>query len=391
MIWAAPDKHLPELDGVRGIACLLVVIMHCFTTIMAYDWQLLMSSYVPGVGTILIGGVDFFFVLSGFLIGGILLESRKASNFFRVFWVRRAARILPVYILLLYTYVAALAIRPMIDAPWMDEWLLKQPLVPLWSYATFTQNYIMAATATPGAFWMGITWSLAVEEQFYLVFPVLVYTLRRRTLVLLALASLIVAALLRTYLWNLSGQFYMGYFPTPARVDALMFGFLVTCIVRDPNTLSYFSRYRMFFDALALVGLAAILADLSGSVLSTTNFSVLSAIFAYAILRIFIAKDGWYRAILRNPFLIYVGFISYALYMYHQAVNGLLHGLVFQHPPAITNWKEFGVACLVVLVSASLATLSTRFYEMPLRSWARRMRYVFESDGRSPAPAQEPA
>src|SRR5215217_671958 len=90
-------------DGVRGIACLLVLVMHCFTTIMARDWQMLMWSYFPGLGTILTGGVDLFFVLSGFLIGGILLDSRKAPNFFRVFWVRRAARILPVYILLLCT------------------------------------------------------------------------------------------------------------------------------------------------------------------------------------------------------------------------------------------------------------------------------------------------
>jgi peptidoglycan/LPS O-acetylase OafA/YrhL len=391
MRWAAPDKHLPELDGVRGIACLLVVVMHCFTTIMARDWQMLMTSYFPGLGTILTGGVDLFFVLSGFLIGGILLDSRKASNFFRVFWVRRAARILPVYILLLYTYFAASAVRPMLDVPWMDEWLLKQPSIPLWSYATFTQNYVMAAMANPGAFWMGITWSLAVEEQFYLAFPLLVYILRKRTLVLLALASLVVAALLRTYLWNVSGKFYVGYFPTPARVDALMFGFLVTCVVRDPSALSFFSRYRMFFDALALVGLAVILAGAMGLDMSTLNFSVLSAVFAYAILRNFIVKDGWYRAILRTPFLVQIGFISYALYMYHQAVNGLLHGLVFQHPPAITNWKEFGVACLVVLVSASLATLSTRFYEMPLRNWARRMRYVFDVDARLPVPTRNPA
>jgi peptidoglycan/LPS O-acetylase OafA/YrhL len=386
MKWAAPKKHLPELDGVRGIACLLVLILHCFTNNLAPGWQSLLSSYLPGLGTLLPGGVDFFFVLSGFLIGGILLDSRKASNFFQIFWIRRAARILPVYILLLCTYVAALIVRPMVNAPWMDEWLLKQPLIPLWSFATFTQNYVMAARADLGAFWMGITWSLAVEEQFYLVFPFLVYTLRKRTLLLLALASLIIAAWLRSYLWNLSGAFYMGYFPTPARVDALMFGFLVTCVVRDQIVLFYFARFRAVFDVLALFGLAMIL---KGSKLPVTaNFTLLSAIFAYAVLRIFLAEGGWYRAMLRSPFLVHVGLISYAWYMCHQAVNGLLHGLFFQHAPAITNWKEFGVACLALMVSASLAALSTQFYEKPLRRWARRRPYLFEPDSGLPVPAQ---
>jgi peptidoglycan/LPS O-acetylase OafA/YrhL len=387
---SSSHEHLPELDGVRGIACLLVLILHCLYGLLVLDFEFVRLFFARFV-VILIGGVDFFFVLSGFLIGGILLDSRKASNFFQVFWIRRAARILPVYLLLLFSYGAALSLRPMVDAPWMDEWLLKPPLLPFWSYATFTQNYFMAATHDTGAFWIGITWSLAVEEQFYIVFPLLVYALRKRMLIVLALTSLVFAAWLRNYLWVWSGQFYTGYFPTPARVDALMFGFLVTCIVRSPDILSGLTRYRAVLDTLAVLALGVILEGSLWEKMTTTAFSLMSAIFAYAILRIFLNDGGWYRAILRNPFLVQAGLISYAWYMYHQAVNGLLHGMFFQHPPRISNWKELGVACLVLLVSAALAALSTRFYERPFRLRGRRMRYVFEPNTSIAAPATKSA
>lgn len=375
---ASPREHVPELDGVRGIACLLVIALHCFIGLVTPNLYPLPPQYFGGLIAVLVGGVDFFFVLSGFLIGGILLDSRSASNFFRVFWVRRAGRILPVYVLLLCTYIAALTFNYMMNVPWIDAWLLKRPLLPLWSYATFTQNYVMAAMADTGAFWIGITWSLAVEEQFYLIFPPLVYMLRKRMLILLALTSLIFAAWLRSYLWDLSGKFYTGYFPTPARIDALMFGFLVTCVVRNPRLLSYLARYRLILDLIALASLAVILEGSRRAVTLTLSYSLLSAIFAYAILRIFLTEDGWYRAMLRSPVLVHIGLISYAWYMYHQAVNGLLHGLFFQHSPTISNWKEFQVGCLVIVLSAALAALSTRFYERPFRTWARRMRYRFD-------------
>src|SRR5258708_29267948 len=137
-------RHVVELDGTRGIACLLIITIHCFTGILPLEVKTSLPSYFGGLGLILAGGVDLFFVLSGFLIGGILLDNRTASNFFRVFWTRRAGRILPVYILLFITYGIGLAVRARFDIAWMDLFLLHRPLLPFWSYATFTQNNVMA-------------------------------------------------------------------------------------------------------------------------------------------------------------------------------------------------------------------------------------------------------
>jgi peptidoglycan/LPS O-acetylase OafA/YrhL len=363
--------------------------MHCVYGILTPELHFLPPSYHAGFFSLMVGGVDLFFVLSGFLIGGILLDSRKASNFFRVFWTRRAGRILPVYLLVLCTYILALAFNGAVKVPWLGLWLLKEPLLPLWSYATFSQNYFMAAIADTGALWIGITWSLAIEEQFYLVFPLLVYALRLNVLVVLALGCLVLSPLLRLHLWSI-GPFYAGYFPTPARLDGLMFGFLATCIVRNSALLAAIARYRSVLDVLAAAGLALILEGSAASIAPNVDFSLASAIFAYGILRIFIS-DGPYRAALRNRFLCHMGLISYALYMYHQAVNGLLHGLLLQHAPRIANLKEFAVACLVLVTAVALAELSRRFYERPFQIWAHRAKYDFGAEPRSQESAAQTA
>lgn len=387
MALASPREHVPELDGVRGIACLLVVALHCFMGLLTPDLHFGPPHFFSGVMSLLVAGVDLFFVLSGFLIGGILLDSRSASNLFRVFWARRSARILPVYVLLLATYIAALHFNSLFDVPWIHLWLLHEPLMPLWSYATFTQNYPMAAVGDTGAFWVAITWSLAVEEQFYLVFPILVYFLPKRWLVVLALASLIFAPLLRDYLWQRTGAFYSGYFPTPARIDALMFGFLSACVVRNATVMSYLTSYRIILDIAAIGGLALLIEGSHAVALSKLSFSLFAGIFAYAIIRIFLVSGGWLRAVLRNPALVKIGFISYALYMYHQAVNGLMHGFLFHQAPRISNAREFTAACLALLVAVGLAALSTRYYEQPFRALGARLRYRFDGSADVPVSA----
>ena len=102
-------KHVPELDGVRGIACLFVVIAHCLLGPLVITPGLRWDIYRYTIH-LLLGGVDLFFVLSGFLIGGILLESKDLPHFLNAFWIRRAARILPVAYLLIATYAIALLI-----------------------------------------------------------------------------------------------------------------------------------------------------------------------------------------------------------------------------------------------------------------------------------------
>src|SRR5262249_45843542 len=180
---------------------------------------------------------------------GILLDYRQATNYFRVFWTRRILRIFPVYFLLLGTYLAALALHLHFHFPALDVWLFKDTL-PAWSYALFIQNYFMAYALHIGSYWNAITWSLAIEEQFYLLMPLLVFVLNSRQLLAVALACVVIAPALR--FWPGANGNWV-YFPTPCRMDALMFGVLATCVIRDEAMLNFFRRWRVAFDAAVLI------------------------------------------------------------------------------------------------------------------------------------------
>lgn len=156
-----PDNRIPELDGLRGLAILLVVLLHYVKDGVTGTgiWYSLGLAPLRLAGT----GVDLFFVLSGFLIGGILLDVKTTDTYYRTFYLRRFHRILPVYFLWLLLFACGLALAdPRVKG------MFNQAL-PIWSYPLFLQNFAMAVQGTFGAQWLMVTWSLAVEEQFYLL------------------------------------------------------------------------------------------------------------------------------------------------------------------------------------------------------------------------------
>ena len=135
-------------------------------------------------------GVDLFFVLSGFLIGGIIIDNRKATNFVRVFYVRRALRIVPAYSLLLIAYFV---LRSVLDpVRYVPVFQVMYPNVTDFSFLTFTQNICSSVATTihrrniVNSFFMGPTWSLSVEEQFYLMVPFLLTLTPRKFWTLLS-------------------------------------------------------------------------------------------------------------------------------------------------------------------------------------------------------------
>jgi peptidoglycan/LPS O-acetylase OafA/YrhL len=366
----AGEKVL-ELDGIRGAAVLMVVLLHAMFGIITPESQF----QVPGpiYWFFLAGapGVDLFFVLSGFLIGGILVDHKDADNYFKVFWIRRAARILPVYLLLVASYAIAKHVGQFVEAPWFHAWLMDKPL-PTWIYLTFMQNYFMAHANTGASLWIGITWSLAVEEQFYMLFPFVVFFLPKKAIMKIAIVTVVGAYFLRAYLWNNYG-FLTGYFPTPARADSLMFGVLAAYLVRSPK-LQWVADRRIYLDIVAGVVICALMWKVQIGLDHSLSYSLRGALFAYAIVRIFIT-DGVYNQFFRSGFMVFMGAISYPLYMYHQAINGLFHGLFRGQVPTIGGWNDVAVGIAVLLTAGALATLSTMFYEKPFRDFGKRFKY----------------
>ena len=375
--------RLPELDGLRGIACLMVMLDHVIVSSLPQD-------LMPGLyrlSTWLIGGVDLFFVLSGFLIGGILLDHKDSSNYFQVFWTRRIGRIFPVYYLLMLTFFCMIGIKTRLDAPWLDVFLFNN-IMPLWTYLLFVQNFAQSLDGGDGgARWVASTWSLAIEEQFYLLLPPLIYVMRRRSVVALAAMCVIIALLVRAHLWQATGSWFTGYFLLPGRMDSLAFGLLGALAIRNAAAFAWLQRSRRILDLLALIVMAflstnALVAigertpEAISFLVRSSDFTLRAALFSYALLRIFLVSErSWYRRSLSFPTLIFIGTISYALYMYHQVVNGLLHGVFFADIPRITDFSHLLVALVVIVLSVILAWLSTNYYEHPFRRWSQRVVY----------------
>ncbi len=162
--------RVPELDGLRGLAILLVIICHYVGNAnhgAVGKWQYRMLSAF-NIGW---SGVDLFFVLSGFLIGGILLDQRESLNYFRAFYMRRVFRILPLY----YGWTLLFGVL-VLAATWLAPGRFPVAYQDLWQvpvHLLFLQNFWIGMQKWPWI-WFVVTWSLAVEEQFYLVAPLLV-------------------------------------------------------------------------------------------------------------------------------------------------------------------------------------------------------------------------
>ncbi len=228
-------QRIPQLDGIRGLAIFFVLIWHYVVNLLPDGWNLAVS-----VLSLTWSGVDLFFALSGFLIGGILLDNTAAENLYSVFYFRRALRILPLYFILLLSFLFfSVVVLANNNGQILEKfrWLISGGF-PLWSYATFMQNFVVVKAQHFGDNWLGVTWSLAIEEQFYLIMPPILRLIPKRHLLSFIVISIASALLTRIcFLSVLEGPsaLYTSYVLLPSRADSLMFGVLGAWIVRQPN------------------------------------------------------------------------------------------------------------------------------------------------------------
>jgi peptidoglycan/LPS O-acetylase OafA/YrhL len=370
-------RHTPELDGIRGWACGSVLIAHCLTGIVHASPDSWITAFNQHTLWLFLSGVDLFFVLSGFLIGGILLDSRDAPHFFRTFWIRRIGRIFPVAYLVLATYAAALFVTAHFNITRFDSWLLAEYRPPLWSFATFTQSLPIALHGYSGPRWMAMTWSLAIEEQFYVLFPIAIYFLPRKWLVALMGIGIVLAPILRDVFERIFDNWYSAYVLLPSRMDSLMYGVGVALIVRHKGAFHLAARYSYLIDAVALLLFYLIVTNWvfalwpgpSGAIFPLKQ-SFFAVMWAIVILRIFTCKNSPFNIIWRSALLSKIGLISYGLYMYHQAINGLVHGILFDQEPTIATPAQLVAAVAVLAIAIGFAVISYVYLEKPIRRYA---------------------
>lgn len=221
---ASEGGHVATLDGVRGLAVLAVILFHSI-----YNFQ--PANRVEAVVDPLFeagwAGVDLFFVLSGFLITGILIRSKGRPRYYRNFMIRRALRIMPLY----YVYVAlTLWVFPavgIVSAP--DAAVMRDRQAWVW---TFLTNFMLVHFGANAGVHLSHLWSVAVEEQFYLAWPLVVALLSTRSLRRLCIAIVVVAPALRLAASVAGVDAHSINWLTPLRLDALALGGLAAIMVR---------------------------------------------------------------------------------------------------------------------------------------------------------------
>ena len=361
-------QRIPELDGVRGCAIVLVLLWHYVAEQIHAPLQSAAGRVAQVLG-LCWSGVDLFFVLSGFLIAGILLDQRGAANYFRVFYIRRVCRIFPLYFLLLGLFVVVAATAVGRD-PRFHE--LFAGAMPLWSYALFVQNIVMGFRETFGAGWLGVTWSLAVEEQFYLVLPLVVFLVPRRVLPQALLAAVLCAPVLR----GLTGGFE-SFVGMPWRADSLLMGALLACGMRVPRFVETAGRHRRGLCVLFLTLLAgAAVMTWRKHVFGMLDHSWLAALYALVILLPLLGRDGRLARALRWPALTWLGRVSYGVYMFHQPVSGLVHGWLRGAAPEMQSARDAGITLLALALTLLAAAVSYYALEVPIFRYGHTFRYA---------------
>jgi peptidoglycan/LPS O-acetylase OafA/YrhL len=356
-------SHISELDGLRGMAILLVVLYHYLSWTHGTRMPWLKRIFSTGWS-----GVDLFFVLSGFLIGGILLDTRESPRYFKTFYARRALRILPLY----YVWIAVyFVIAAFVGNP--EGWRS----VP--AYVLFVQNLSKGHHLLLGSIWLGHLWSLCVEEQFYLVIPLAILFLARRKLLAFLCLAIVVAPVLRVLLHRyLPSHPAAQYTLTICRVDALAMGVLVAIAWRNEEWKTKLRERQSFIIAavfllLVAFALLTIWQPSQYSLTMTWGLSMLDALFTGVLILTLLAPSGTWGKICRWPFLIELGRVSFCLYVIHEIVNLMFHEVLFHAEPRADTWQTIGVTLLAALFAYGVARLSWKFLESPMM----RRRHAF--------------
>jgi peptidoglycan/LPS O-acetylase OafA/YrhL len=328
------QRRQTSLDGLRGIAVLMVLLRHH-------------GLFNPGWV-----GVDLFFVLSGYLITSILRRTRNDPTYYREFWVKRVTRILPPLILLLIVTL------------FLDRTMGKLVFLNLLSLGDIVA-YLSPHYEAPR-----ILWSLAVEEHFYLLWPLLVRRLHRKQLVALLLSVIIVEPILRGVVVYWKRDMDLIYFLTPFRLDGLSLGALLALLLESQHMQNLLKR-TSFWACISCASIFILLKHEMGSafapgsalLFNTLAYSLISLTAFFLISHLLTQPSTVLGHILSTPVLVFVGTISYGMYVYQIVIRDQC--MRFLHMPV----KE--VLFISLPATICIGWLSFQLYELPLVRWGK--------------------
>lgn len=340
-------EYQANIEGLRGVAILFILACHYIGNSFSFLWI----------------GVDLFFVLSGFLITRILLNTTSNNKYFINFYIRRALRIFPLYY---FTLVIFILVIPRLFTTTNFEYLINDQLW-FWLYS---QNIIFARDGWPGesSFVLSHFWSLAIEEQFYIIWPLILYMFRHNALrlIYLILVLIFVAVACRMAIFNTDPSFYVLL---PTRMDSLLIGSL--CAVMAGVNRAVLVKCARFIIwpsvfCITIVFLFSENRSYSNDFFAGCGYTILAILFA-SVLVLSYKSNGLLNSFLRNRVFTYFGRYSYGIYVFHFPIYWLLR-------PTILNALNFihadhlgkiVAAVALLMITLLISMLSYNFYEKP--------------------------
>jgi len=343
-------SYYPALDGLRGIAILLIVFYHNFGFINYFFFGWL--------------GVDLFFVLSGFLITDILLKTKNSPNYLKNFYIRRVLRIFPLYYLALILF---LVITPNVIPNLLSLDYYVQNQIWFWAYL---QNWLFIFYPSHTDSALNHFWSLAVEEQFYLVWPFIILLFRKtRPLIYLLIVLLIGVISLRFVLWTFQIE-RLAYFNlyTFSRIDGICIGSLLA-VLRTVNQKAINRYFTFIVLGLAVLNFVFYFFNkqnqFSYPYLAIAGYTTFAIIFGLLVNEGVERQDTFISRLLSFRTFRFFGVISYSLYVFHWPVY-------LMTSPFLKKWAEknfeivnpsITASIIATILSVLLAWLSFHFFE----------------------------
>jgi len=344
-------KYYPALDGLRGVAILLVVFLHNFGFMNYFFFGWL--------------GVDLFFVLSGFLITEILLDTVNKPNFLRNFYIRRVLRIFPLYYLVL---IICLLILPNF-LKHLNFGYYTSNQFWLWTYF---QNWLFSFKEPYGDKILLHTWSLAVEEQFYLVWPATILLIKKPKILLgLVFFVLISVGIARYALWTFQiGDLAYSSLYTFTRIDGICIGCILALLMKiNPNFLRKYTTYIVLL--MAAINFAFYFLNHENSFtlpyLAFVGYTTFAILFGILVYEAAFGDSKIIRFLFNNTILKFFGKISYGLYIYHWPIYVFLFPYFVDfmklHSTVSYRMAEIGSAIIVTISAIILSFISYHFFE----------------------------
>jgi peptidoglycan/LPS O-acetylase OafA/YrhL len=373
--------HLDQLDGLRGLAALFAIWFHYLAGLGIDSRPVAAFQSVLEVNPI---SVDTFFILSGFLIGSILLRSKGSPNYYKTFYMRRVHRILPLYYAWIAVYVVLFLLR--------GGWGLARPqgFATPFVFASFLlliQNFFPPIVES--TFIVAPTWTIAIEEHFYLLAPVCLKRFSKKVLSVLLVGVIVAAPVLRALIFVLGGhdrawRQLAGYTWTPCHADALALGVLLAiawtsaekrawvrnCSRPLPWAMVAFSVAALILGHLdrEQVPHAGVLAISAGrSAIELSGFCVM----IFALVR----PESRFCDVLRSRFLRETGKISYCLYMVHWGMLWMVSRFIFHAQFGSGLRRDLSVVVIALILTYLVALVSWKLVEYPLIRRGHRYKF----------------